>query len=95
MNHQKEQPMWKVVITEIQDASAIDPDCAPPGAFFVNTERFAQTVKNLDLQKIISAINRMQAPLRGYDFMQRPATGERICQPEPQLFEGLESLLKA
>jgi len=87
--------MWKVVITEIQDASAIDPVCAPPGAFFVSTERFARTVKNLDLPKIINVINRMQSPLRGYYPTQGPATSERICPPEPNLFEGLECLLEA
>jgi hypothetical protein len=92
---QRSKRMWKVVITEIQDASAIDPAYAPPGAFFVSTERFARTVKNLDLQRIISAINRMQAPLRGYDPTQGPATSERICPPEPNLFEGLECLLEA
>ena len=48
---QRSKRMWKVVITEIQDASAIDPAYAPPGAFFVSTERFARTVKNLDLPK--------------------------------------------
>ena len=87
--------MWKVVITEIQDASAIDPAYAPPGAFFVSTERFARTVKNLDLQRIISAINRMQASSRGFDAKQVPAARERIRQPEPNLFEGLECLLEA
>lgn len=87
--------MWKVVITEIQDASAIDPAYAPPGAFFVSTERFARTVKNLDLPKIISAINRMQSPPRGYDPRPRPAASERICPPEPNLFEGLECLQEA
>ena len=29
--------MWKVVITEIQDANTLDPIHAPPGAFFVST----------------------------------------------------------
>jgi hypothetical protein len=50
--------MWKVVITEIQDANTIDPASAPPGAFFVSTERFAQTVDHLDLPRLISVINR-------------------------------------
>lgn len=53
--------MWKVVMTEIQDANTLDPTNAPPGAFFVNTERFARTVDSLDLPKIISVINRMQS----------------------------------
>ena len=46
--------MWKVVITEIQDAHSLDPTNAPAGAFFVSTERFAQTVEFLDLRKIIA-----------------------------------------
>jgi hypothetical protein len=53
--------MWKVVITEIQDANTLDPMNAPPGAFFVSTERFARTVDHLDLPNIISVINRMQS----------------------------------
>ncbi|HEY5706660.1 MAG TPA: hypothetical protein VIS96_13915 [Terrimicrobiaceae bacterium] len=52
--------MWKVVITEIQDANALDPENAPAGAFFVNTERFARTVENLDLPRLINVIDRMQ-----------------------------------
>ena len=53
--------MWKVVITEIQDANTLDPIHAPPGAFFVSIERFARTVDSLDLSKVISVINRMQS----------------------------------
>ena len=53
--------MWKVVITEIQDAKTLDPMNAPPGAFFVCTERLARTVEYLDLSKVISVINRMQS----------------------------------
>ena len=53
--------MWKVVITEIQDAKTLDPMNAPPGAFFVCTERLARTVDYLDLSKVISVINRMQS----------------------------------
>jgi len=53
--------MWKVVITEIQDANTLDPMNAPPGAFFVSTERFARTVDYLDLPKVNSVINRMQS----------------------------------
>jgi len=53
--------MWKVVITEIQDANTLDPMNAPPGAFFVSTERFERTVDHLDLPNIISVINRMQS----------------------------------
>jgi hypothetical protein len=53
--------MWKVVITEIQDANTLDPVNAPPGAFFVSTERFARTVDHLDLPKVNSVINRMQS----------------------------------
>ncbi len=57
--------MWKVVITEIQDANTLEPIHAPPGAFFVSTERFARTVDCLDLPNIISVINRMQSSPRG------------------------------
>jgi len=53
--------MWKVVITEIQDANTLDPIQAPPGAFFVSTERFARTVETLDLPKVISVIKRMES----------------------------------
>jgi hypothetical protein len=53
--------MWKVVITEIQDANTLDPMNAPPGAFFVSTERLARTVDYLDLSRVISVINRMQS----------------------------------
>lgn len=53
--------MWKVVITEIEDANTLDPENAPPGAFFVSTERFARTVEHVDLPKVISVINRMQS----------------------------------
>jgi hypothetical protein len=56
----KAKRMWKVVITEIQDANALDPLTAPPGAFFVSTERFARTVDSLDLPRLISVIKRMQ-----------------------------------
>ena len=64
--------MWKVVITEIQDANALDPMTAPPGAFFVSTDRFARTVDSLDLRKLISVINRMQSS-RGHALL-----GEKI-----------------
>ena len=53
--------MWKVVITEIEDANTLDPKNAPPGAFFVSTERFARTVDSLDMPKLISVINSMQS----------------------------------
>jgi hypothetical protein len=52
--------MWKIVITEIQDANELDPTNAPPGAFFVSTERFSQMVDHLDLAKVINVIHRMQ-----------------------------------
>jgi hypothetical protein len=52
--------MWKVVITEIQDASTLDPAHTPPGAFFVTTERFARTIDQIDLPNVIRAINSMQ-----------------------------------
>jgi hypothetical protein len=63
---QRTKRMWKVVITEIQDANALDPINAPPGAFFVYTERFARTVDCLDLPNIISVINRTESSSRGY-----------------------------
>jgi hypothetical protein len=53
--------MWKVVVTEIQDAHALDPLGVPAGAFFVSEERFARTVENLDLRALITAIDRMQS----------------------------------
>jgi hypothetical protein len=52
--------MWKVVVTEIQDASAREPD-VPPGAFFVSKERFSRTVENLDLALLINMIEAMQS----------------------------------
>jgi hypothetical protein len=53
--------MWKIVVTEIQDANKLDPTSAPPSALFVSTERFARTVDYLDLSKLISVINSMQS----------------------------------
>lgn len=53
--------MWKVVVTEIQDASVLEPTAAPPGAFFVSTERFSRTVEALDLLELIDTITRMQS----------------------------------
>jgi hypothetical protein len=50
--------MWKVVITEIQDAGTLEPTRVPPGAFFVSTERFSRTVDDLDLQALIKTIDR-------------------------------------
>jgi hypothetical protein len=44
--------MWKVVVTEIQDAGTLEPTRVPPGAFSVSTERFSQTVDDLDLQAL-------------------------------------------
>ena len=52
--------MWKVVVTEIQDASALEPFDVPAGAFFVSKERFARTVENLDLPWLIEALEAMQ-----------------------------------
>ena len=45
LTRKRTERMWKIVITEIQDANTLDPMHAPPGAFFVSTERFAQTVE--------------------------------------------------
>ena len=53
--------MWKVVFTEVQDASALEPFDVPAGAFFVSKERFARTVENLDLPELIDALEAMQA----------------------------------
>ena len=53
--------MWKVVVTEIQDASALEPFDVPAGAFFVSKERFARTVENLDLPWLIDALQAMQS----------------------------------
>ena len=54
--------MWKVVVTEIQDASALEPFDVPTGAFFVSRERLARTVENLDLPWLIDALEAMQSP---------------------------------
>jgi hypothetical protein len=77
--------MWKVVITEIQDANTIDPTSAPPGAFFVSTERFAQTVEYLDLHKVIGLINRIP-----YPHGKRSALSDRISCFEATGFAELE-----
>jgi hypothetical protein len=60
-NKKGHAPMWKVVVTEIQDASALEPFDVPAGAFFVSKERFARTVENLDLQWLIDALQAMQS----------------------------------
>lgn len=73
--------MWKVVITEIQDAHRIDPTSAPPGAFFVSTERFAQTIEKLDLQKVIDLIRRMQET-REETRPKRSLLGDRVPRYE-------------
>src|SRR4030095_8584239 len=44
-NKKGHAPMWKVVITEIQDASALEPFDVPAGAFSVSKERFARTLE--------------------------------------------------
>jgi hypothetical protein len=68
--------MWKVVVTEIQDANVLEPSTVPPGAFFVTAERFSRTVDSLDLETLISALDRMQSAqvCRGED---RPISGHR------------------
>jgi hypothetical protein len=53
--------MWKVVVTEIQDASTLEPFDVPSGAFFVSKERLARTVENLDLPRLIDALDAMQS----------------------------------
>jgi hypothetical protein len=52
--------MWKVVVTEIQNASALEPE-VPPGAFFVSKERFSPTVEDLDLPLLVKMIEAMQS----------------------------------
>jgi hypothetical protein len=81
--------MWKVVITEIQDANTIDPTSAPRGAFFVSTERFAQTVEHLDLQGVIALISRMQYS-HGQAQPKRSLLRERIPGFETTRFAELE-----
>ena len=54
--------MWKVVVTEIQDASALEPFDVPVGAFFVCKERLPRTVQDLDLPWLIEALEAMQSP---------------------------------
>jgi hypothetical protein len=54
--------MWKITITEIQDAHTLDAVHVPPGAFFVSRERFDGTVDHLDLPKLARAIHQMQSP---------------------------------
>ena len=53
--------MWKVVVTEIQDANVLEPTTVPPGAFFVSTERLSRTVEDLDLAALIQTIDKMQS----------------------------------
>ena len=60
-NKKGHAPMWKIVVTEIQDASALEPFDVPAGAFFVSKERFARTVENLDLPWLIDALQAMQS----------------------------------
>ena len=49
--------MWKIIVTEIQDANALNPANAPPGAFFVSVDRFVKTVDNLDLPSLINLVS--------------------------------------
>ena len=83
--------MWKVVITEIQDASTLDPINVPPGAFFVSTGgRFARTVNCLDLPNIISVINPMQSSSRGYVHEKREILSEKIPHLATKCLTGVE-----
>ena len=68
--------MWKIVVTEIQDASALEPFDVPTGAFFVSRERLARTVENLDLPWLIDALEAMQS------------TQEYAREPRPMSSEG-------
>jgi hypothetical protein len=84
--------MWKVVITEIQDANTLDPMSAPPGAFFVSAEQFARTVDHLDLPRLISVINRMQSS-RGHarrkgQRKERQSLSEKIPHLDTDLLAG-------
>jgi hypothetical protein len=72
--------MWNIVVTELQDANKLDPNSAPPGAFFVSTERFARTVDYLDLSKLIGVIDGMQPPRRS---MRRKKLGPFRSQTAP------------
>jgi hypothetical protein len=69
--------MWKVVVTEIQDANALEPLAVPPGAYFVSTERFSRTVETLDLQGLINALDRMQTAQQTSGREDRPVSGKR------------------
>lgn len=67
--------MWKVVVTEIQDASAFEPFDVPAGAFFVSKERFARSVENLDLPALIDALEGMQST-QEYSREARPVSSQ-------------------
>ncbi|MFZ0711764.1 MAG: hypothetical protein WAM53_17125 [Terrimicrobiaceae bacterium] len=84
--------MWKVVITEIQDASTLDPVHTPPGAFFVTTERFARTVDHLDLPNLIRAINSMQCLPHEQRPEKRTVLSETIPRLETKYLAGLSTL---
>jgi hypothetical protein len=83
--------MWKVVITEIQDANALDPLHTPPGAFFVRTERFARTVDNIDLPNLICAINRMQCSPHDQRSEKKVALSETIPWMETSCVGGFNT----
>jgi len=74
-NKKGHAPMWKVVVTEILDASALEPFDVPAGAFFVSKERFARTVANLDLPRLIDALEAMQSP-QDYAREARPVSSQ-------------------
>ena len=67
--------MWKVVVTEIQDASTLEPFDVPAGAFFVSKERLARTVENLDLPRLIDALDAMQ-PMQEFARDPRPVSNQ-------------------
>jgi hypothetical protein len=87
---QRTRRVWKVVITEIQDASTLDPIHAPPGAFFVSIERFARTVDYLDLSTIINVINRMQCSSREHVHEERAILSEKIPRLGTKRLTGVE-----
>jgi hypothetical protein len=92
LTRKRTERMWKIVITEIQDANTLDPMHAPPGAFFVSTERFARTVEHLDLPNIISVINRMQSSPRGHARDKRELLSEKIPHLETNRLAAVEHL---
>ena len=86
--------MWKVVITEIQDASAIDPVCAP-GAFF-RQHRSASRERSRILTSQNHQRHQSHAVSATRLLPHAGAGNKRADLPTgAQPFEGLECLLEA